>query len=304
MAEGSAPAAVARHAATEAGVAWRYAGPILLMHVLACLAVVPWLFSWAGVVAFVAGVYFFGVGINIGFHRLLTHRSFACPLWLEHSLATIGVCCAEDAPATWVAAHRMHHKDSDREPDPHTPLAGFVWGHMGWLLRPNREVRSLATYDRFARDLLRDPYYRWLQRGTNVLVVYFAHAALYAVVGLVAGRLVGGSWGDGLQLAASLLVWGVALRTVVVWHISWSVNSLSHLFGYQNYATRDNSRNNWLVALLTSGEGWHNNHHAEPTSASNWRRWWEVDPMFLVIVALERVGLAWDVVRPRLEPRA
>lgn len=267
-----------------------YTGVVLVVHLLAGLALWPALFSWGGLLAFTLSLYLVGiVGINLCYHRLLTHRSYAVPRWLEYSLATLGVCCMQDAPGTWVATHRAHHQHSDDEPDPHSPLVSFFWSHIGWLLYDNRGIRSLAAYDRYARDILQDPYYRWLQRRPRPVVIYLASCFLYFLLGwAISGPLYG----------ASLLVWGGFLRTVVVWHISWSVNSLTHLVGYRNYVTRDDSRNNALVAFFSLGEGWHNNHHAAPRSASNWHRWWEVDPVWLLIRGLELVGLATAVIRP------
>lgn len=285
-----------RPAGVATQIRWRYALPILALHLLALLALVPWLFSWSGFALLVAGVPVFGAGINVGYHRLLAHGAFKCPAWVERTFVFLAVCCLEDAPATWVATHRLHHKDSDARPDPHSPLASLWWSHMGWLLRENDEVSSLNVYDRYARDLLKQPFYRWLQRGNIVMWIYVAHAAVYFAAGFLASWLSGGSRSESLQLASSWLAWGVALRTVVVWHITWSVNSLSHVFGYQSYRTGDESRNNWLVALLANGEGWHNNHHIDPTSASNWHRWWELDVTYLVIKSLAAVGLATDVV--------
>jgi fatty-acid desaturase len=283
-------------------IAWRYAVPIVALHALALLAIVPALFSWSGVVLLVAGIYFYGgIGINICYHRLLTHRSFDCPAWLERFFVLVAICCLEDAPAGWVAAHRLHHNDADDRPDPHSPLVSFFWSHVGWLLVQNPAVRGLSAYDRYARDILRTPFYLWLQRGMNVFWVYLLHAALYFIVGGAVGAVASGTWQAALQLGASWLVWGVILRTVAVWHITWSVNSLSHLFGYRSYSTGENSRNNWLVAFLTSGEGWHNNHHSDPASASNWHRWWEIDLMYAIIRGLEIVGLATNVVRPRAQ---
>jgi fatty-acid desaturase len=287
-------------------ILWRNAIPIASLHALALLACVPWFFSWTGVALLVVGTVVFGSGINVGYHRLLAHGSFKCPAWVERTFVFLGLCCLEDAPATWVATHRLHHKDSDERPDPHTPQASFWWSHVGWLLRTNRDVSSLNVYDRYARDLLKQPFYRWLQRGQVVIWIYLAHAAAFFATGFLTSAVAGESAADGLQFASSCLVWGVILRTVVVWHITWSVNSLSHVFGYQSYHTGEKSRNNWLVALLSNGEGWHNNHHVDPTSASNWHRWWEVDVTYLVIKSLEKVGLASDVVpvHPRRTPTA
>ncbi|QDU96931.1 acyl-CoA desaturase [Lignipirellula cremea] len=283
---------------------WRYALPIAAVHLLACLAFFPYFFSWTGLVLCLTGVYFYGLfGINICYHRLLTHRSFRCPAWLEKILVVIAVCCLEDAPASWVAAHRLHHKDADDQPDPHTPLAGFLWSHVGWLLTKNDDVRNVNVYDRYARDVLRTPFYLWLQRGSNGLIVYLLHALLYLLAGAAGGWLLSRDLGTAIQSGLSVLVWGVLLRTVIVWHVSWSVNSLSHLFGYRPFETAENSRNNWLVAALSSGEGWHNNHHADPASASNWIRWWEVDLVYLLILGMEKLGLASDVIRPSHQRR-
>ncbi|HTU24166.1 MAG TPA: fatty acid desaturase [Pirellulales bacterium] len=296
---------VARPLTVTNRVVWRYAVPIVFVHLLALAALLPYFFSLTGVALLVGGIYAYGaLGINIGYHRLLTHRSFKCPLWWEHVLATIGVCCLEDAPGSWVATHRLHHNDADENPDPHTPRAGFFWSHMGWLLVENRDIRTAPAYERFARDVLRDPYYMRLQRTLLPLWIYFLHAAAYFLVGVFANRLAGGTWQAQLRFGGSLVVWGVLLRTVCVWHISWSVNSAAHLFGYRNYETGEDSRNSWFVALLTSGEGWHNNHHVDPASASNWHRWWEFDPMYLLILAMQRAGLASDVIRPRCQRRA
>jgi fatty-acid desaturase len=281
-------------------IVWRYAVPIVTLHLLSLAVFIPWLFSWTGVVLLVVGIYLYGgLGINIAYHRLLTHRSFKCPLWLERFFVLVAVCCMEDAPGSWVATHRLHHNDADDTPDPHSPLVNFFWSHVGWLLVENLEVRSFTAYERFARDVLRDPFYMRLQRTLLVIWIYMAHAAVYYLAGFIAGWAMEGSLLAGVQFGLSLLVWGVIVRTVCVWHISWSVNSLAHLYGYRSYETGENSRNNWFVAFLTSGEGWHNNHHIDPASASNAHRWWELDGMWLVIRALEIVGLASDVIRPR-----
>jgi fatty-acid desaturase len=291
--------ALERPAGATSSIRWRYALPIVVLHLLALLALVPWLFSWSGLLLLVLGTCIFGSGVNIGYHRLLAHGAFKCPTWVERTFVFLGVCCLEDAPVTWVATHRLHHKDSDERPDPHSPLASFWWSHLGWMLRENRDVSSLNLQHHYARDLLKQPFYRWLQLGNMVVWIYVAHALVFFAPGFLVSWLYGGSRGEHLQLASSWLVWGVLLRTVVVWHITWSVNSLSHVFGYQSYSTGDESRNNWLVALVSNGEGWHNNHHIDPTSATNWHRWWEFDATYLVIKALETLGLATDVVRIR-----
>jgi stearoyl-CoA desaturase (delta-9 desaturase) len=290
-------------------IVWHYLLVIVAVHALAALAVIPWLFSWTGLILLVAGVYFFGgLGMNLCYHRLLAHRSFACPTWLERVFVVIALCCMQDAPARWVAAHRIHHNHSDTEPDPHSPLVSFLWSHVGWMLVDRHGLNKISNYERFVRDLLRQPFYLNLERRLVPTIIYFGHGLLYFAAGFVAGFWIGpeatGGAGAsrflaGVQFGLSLLVWGVFLRTVVVWHITWSVNSLTHMFGYRNYDTNEESRNNWLVAILASGEGWHNNHHADPASATNQRRWWEFDPIYGMIRLLELCGLVTDVVRPK-----
>jgi stearoyl-CoA desaturase (delta-9 desaturase) len=280
-------------------IRWSYATSILAVHLLALLAFVPALFSWAGLVACLLGLYVFGtLGVNIGFHRLLTHRSFCCPKWLEMSLAYLGVCCLQEGPGRWVAIHRQHHQHSDEQPDPHSPLVAFVWGHVGWLVVENSATDTLHLYQRYAKDLMTQRFYMRLERRFTWVWVYLVHAAL------IAGVTFGVWWLFTRDVAAaglgtaSMVVWGVLLRTVLVWHITWSVNSLSHLFGYQSHDTGENSRNNWLVALISNGEGWHNNHHADQRSASHGHKWYELDISYLTIAVLEKLGLAWKVMKP------
>lgn len=281
-------------------IRWRYAIGIPLIHLLACLALVPWLFSWTGVVLAVAGLYVFGtLGINLCYHRLLTHQGMVAPKWLEHTLAILGVCTLQDTPASWVAMHRIHHKHSDDQPDPHSPLVDFLWGHCGWLMVENREFRNLNHYERYARDLLRDRFYLNLERNDLYAWIYAAHAVLFYLVGFAIGWPMGGSVMHGVQFGLSVMVWGVFVRTVLTWHITWSVNSITHVWGYRNYETNDNSRNNWLVGLWSNGEGWHNNHHADQRAAAHGHKWWEFDVTWLTIRLLEKVGLVKNVVLPK-----
>jgi fatty-acid desaturase len=269
-------------------------------HALALVACVPWLFSWSGVAWAVAGLYLFGtLGVNIGFHRLLTHRGFACPRWLEHGLSILGTCCWQGTPMNWVAIHRMHHQFSDEPEDPHSPKENFFWSHMGWFLIYDPAIWNITTYDRFARDLLRDRFYKNLERPRNFRMIQLIQWLSFFVVGFVVGGVSSGSWLAALQLGLSWLVWGVFVRTVAVWHITWSVNSVTHVWGYRNFNTHDNSRNNWLVGIVSNGEGWHNNHHAQPRSAAHGMRWFELDVSYMTIWLWERVGLAWNVVKPR-----
>ncbi len=280
-----------------------YALVIGLVHVAALMVAIPpmagYLFSWSGLVLAIAGHFFYGmIGINVCYHRLLTHRGFKCPLWLEHSLAVLGICNLQDSPARWVAIHRMHHQHSDHQPDPHTPKAGFWWSHVGWVLYRNRDHDTTSHFERYVRDLLRDPFYLKLEARWRWFGIFATHALLYYLIGSAVGYFMTGTLAGAVQLGLSWFFWGVMVRVVIVLHGTWAVNSLTHVIGYRNYETRDDSRNHWLIAMLTHGEGWHNNHHASPRAAMHGHRWWEYDMAWSVIRMMEIVGLATDVVRP------
>ncbi|MFM7208177.1 MAG: acyl-CoA desaturase [Planctomycetaceae bacterium] len=293
--------ATAPRSVTTPGMHWEYLVPITAVHLLAGLAFTPALFSWPGVALAVVATALFGtLGINLCYHRLLAHRSLKVPRWLERTLVTVSLCSLEDTPARWVANHRLHHSHSDEPGDPHSPRDGIGWSHVGWLFRRAPERKTCSFFDRYARDILADRYYRFLERHATAIVwIYATHAAVIWLAGLLVGRWLGGDWASGLACGLRCLVWGVFVRTVLVWHITWSVNSLTHLFGYRTYETGEDSRNNWLVAILAMGEGWHNNHHHDPASASVQHRWWEFDVTYYVILLLERLGLATDVIAPR-----
>ncbi len=281
-------------------VRWRYALGIPGVHLLACLAFLPWFFSWTGVVLSIMGLYVFGtLGVNLCYHRLLTHQGLTTPKWLEHFFAILGVCTMQDTPACWIAMHRIHHKHSDDRPDPHSPLVNFLWGHCGWLMFHNRDFLNVNCYQRFTRDILRDPFYLKLERNENWLLIYLASMAVFFLGGFGVELAMGGTMATAAQFGSSLLVWGVLVRTVLTWHITWSVNSFTHVWGYRNYETDDNSRNNWLVGLWANGEGRHNNHHADQRAAAHGLKWWEFDVTWITIRVLETLGLATNVVRPK-----
>lgn len=282
----------------EPRVDWPALGVVVAVHLLALGAFVPWLFSWTGVALAVGGCYVFGtLGINLCFHRLLSHRSFKCPLWLEHAVAILGVCCLQRSPAQFVATHRAHHQHSDHDGDPHSPLKSLFWGHMGWALVKRPELYNTATYEQYAKDVLRDRFYMRLERNLLWIGVYMIHALLFFLAGFGVGLLLpGGSAITSLQLGMSVLFWGAFVRTVLVWHITWSVNSIGHVWGYQNYETRGNSRNSLIIGLISNGDGWHNNHHADQRAASHGHRWWELDVTHMTLLALQLCGLTWDLV--------
>jgi len=277
-------------------IEWTYAIPVIIYHLVALLALLPWFFSWTGVFLAVAGLYVFGtLGINLCYHRLLAHRGLIVPTWLEHAFAILAVCSFQDTPARWVAVHRRHHQHADDQEDPHSPLVSFFWGHMGWLLVENRDLTRLKIFDRYARDVLQDRFYKRLERN-NWLLVVFASWILFFAAGFGVSLALGETVASAAQFGLSLLIWGVFVRTVAVWHITWSVNSVTHRFGYRNYETDESSRNNILVGLISNGEGWHNNHHAAPRSARHGHRPWELDITYLTIRLLAALGLAKRVI--------
>lgn len=276
----------------------------IVIHLLALFALMPSLFSWTGVaLVFIGNFVFGGLGINIGYHRLLVHRSFRCPTWLEHTFAVLGVCCLQDSPTRWIAIHRLHHKHTDKRPDPHSPSVSYFWGHLGWLVFKNRTLRKRTTLEKYARDLTRDPFYARLHNHRLWLYVYAAHALAFLAAGSLAGWLLTETPAKALQFGLSVFVWGVLVRTVYVWHVTWTSNAVCHLWGYRNYRTGDHSTNNWLISLVTSGEGWHNNHHASPRCASHGHRWWEIDLMYVTILLLRAVGLVTDIRGPEVPAR-
>lgn len=297
----SANAGVARRGwlAPPAGYKWRRGTTIsfLVFHALLPLLLVPWLFSWEGVIAMAFSYYLFNtVGIDVCYHRLLSHRSYKVPLWLERLFALFGVCSLQDSPTQWAATHRRHHRHADGENDPHSPLESPFWGHIGWLIVKEGDLSRGELQQKYVADLLRDPFYRRLEKNTLSIWIFAAHAVLFFVGGFVAGFARSGTAMGGLQLGASLFVWGVIGRIVYSWHATWSVNSIAHLWGYRNYKTGDNSQNNWLLSLLNNGGGWHNNHHADQRSAAHGHhRWWEIDVAYLTIFVLATCRIAWDV---------
>jgi fatty-acid desaturase len=269
---------------------------ISFFHIMALLAVFPVFFSWSGLALAIIGSFVFGtLGINLFYHRFLTHKGFLCPKWLEYFLAVLAVCCFQDSPAQWVAVHRRHHEYSDKEPDPHSPVKGFFWAHIGWILVRSSDATRRELYSRYAKDVLRDPFFRKLEKPFVYLGIVFLQCILFFAAGFIIELLFGGDEAAALLHGSSLLIWGVFVRTVFVWHTTWSVNSVTHIWGYRNYDTDEDSRNNILIGYLTNGEGWHNNHHADPRSARHGHRRFELDLTYLTIRLLSALGLASQI---------
>lgn len=244
------------------------------LHIAALFALFPSNFSWAavGVAVFfhwVTG----GLGITLGFHRLVTHRSFQTPKWLEYFFVLCGTLSCQGGPINWIGIHRLHHLHSDQNLDPHDSNKGFWWSHMGWMLYQNPADTDIP---RVTKDISGDPVYQFLQK-------YFI--PIQVVLGLILYAL--GGW--------PFVVWGIFVRVVAVFHCTWFVNSATHKFGYRTYDSEDRSTNCWWVALLTYGEGWHNNHHAFQYSARHGLKWWEIDLTWMTIQFLQTLGLASKV---------
>ena len=222
------------------------------------------------------GVFFFlaQMGVTVGYHRMLTHQGFQAPGWVKFCLLTMGATAFEGTPVQWTATHIKHHAHSDEEDDPHSPLAGFWHAHCGWLFS-SKNYAPAAVY---APHLLQD----------RVVMLADKWAYLFTALSVIIPFAVGGWTG---------LIWGAGVRIFLTTHVTYSVNSICHTFGRRDYQTTDESRNNWVVALLAMGEGWHNNHHAFPRSAFHGMKWWQLDVSGIVIHLLEKVGLAWDVQR-------
>jgi stearoyl-CoA desaturase (delta-9 desaturase) len=216
------------------------------------------------------------LGIGMAYHRLLTHRGYKTYKCIEYFLTMCGALALEGGPIFWVATHRIHHQKSDREGDPHTPREGTWWAHMGWVMTGQGLHHDASVLARYAPDLSRDRFHVWLSSW---------HWISNIVVGLV--LLVFGG--------IPYVLWGIFFRTTWGLHSTWLVNSATHKWGSRRFQTRDDSTNNWWVALLTFGEGWHNNHHAHPTSARHGLAWYEIDLNYIGISLLRMCGLAWDV---------
>ena len=248
---------------------------LVLLHLGAVAAF--FLFNWS---AFATAVFLYwmatGLGISMGYHRLHTHRSYKVPRALEYFFAFCGALTLEGGPIFWVATHRIHHQLSDQPGDPHSPRDGAWWSHIGWILLGESKHSNTRVMAKYAPDLARDPFYVWLNNWHWLPMVALA-ALLFAIGGL------------------PMLLWGICVRVVFGLHATWLVNSATHMWGARRFATRDDSRNNWWVALITFGEGWHNNHHAHPTSARHGLAWYEFDPSWLQIRLLRLIGVARSV---------
>lgn len=254
---------------------------VILFHALTIWALFT--FSWqnliaAGVTWWIAGSW----GVGLCYHRLLTHGGFKTPKWLEYFLTICGTLAIQSGAISWVTTHRQHHAFTETEKDPHSPREGTYWAHMGWIFKGTAQNQSEATMNRYSPDLMKDRFHVVVNKYYWVTSIVVA-AILMAI----------GGW--------SMVLWGIVLRTVVGWHFTWLVNSATHLWGTRRFETRDDSRNNGLIALLTFGEGWHNNHHAHPRSAKHGLKWYEFDINWVQLKILEKLGLAKKIYAYKME---
>ena len=261
-------------------------GTVIFMfsiHALTIFTLQSKFWSW---LAFSGFIFLYWVtaclGVTTGYHRLLSHRSFQVPKWLERFFATCGALSCQHGPIDWVGLHRHHHTFSDTEADHHDSNKGFWWSHMGWMFE---DVPAMKTVPRLSGDLIKDPYYRFLNK--NFLLLQIPLGACLFLIGQSAGV---GGW--------AMVLWGIPLRLVFVYHITWLVNSATHCWGTTAYESGDNSKNNKWVAALTFGEGWHNNHHAFPNSAKHGLQRNQIDLTWQHIRFLKAIGLAKKIRLP------
>lgn len=241
-------------------------------------------FSYEGLVLCFFLANLTGWGITAGFHRLFTHGAYEVPRWLYLTLALTGTLAGEGSAIQWVATHRKHHKFSDKDEDPHSPNDGFWWSHILWLFPKLSPGEREAIQRAYAPDLSKDPALVFLDK--KFIHCHLALAAILFALGYMYG---------GMFMGFSFFVWGTLVRMVIVFNVTWSVNSCTHVWGYRNFDTRDKSTNLWWVAALGGGEGWHNNHHAFAKTANHGHRWYEFDPTYWTIRTFAFLGLAWNL---------
>jgi fatty-acid desaturase len=272
-----------RKNAVSDGLSWSMVFVIAVFHLGAIAAL--FLFSWQRLLV-MAILYVLAINVGIGmcYHRLLTHRGYRVPKWLEYTMTVFATLSLEGGPIFWVSTHRVHHQLSDKEGDPHTPREGGWWAHAGWILFGQSLHLQIQALSRYSPDLSRDRFHVWLSKYHWIPITISA-ILLFSL---------GWYWG-GFVNGLAMFLWGALLRVTLGLHATWLVNSATHMWGKRRFDTHDDSRNSWWVALLTGGEGWHNNHHAHPVSARHGLAWYEIDPNFWGIWILSKIGLAKKV---------
>lgn len=279
-----------RAATRGAGLNWTTTVAMVIFHIgaIAGLFFLDWQRILVAVVLYVVAI---NVGIGMCYHRLLTHRGYQVPKWLEYVMTICATLALEGGPIFWVATHRVHHQLSDHEGDPHTPREGGWWAHAGWIFFGAAMASETSALGRYVPDLTRHRFYVWLSKY-HWIPLAVSGALLFA----------GGWYFGGLKNGIAMLLVGGFLRVTLGLHTTWLTNSVTHMWGSRRFKTRDDSRNNLWVALVTGGEGWHNNHHAHPVSARHGLKWYEIDPNFWGIWILARLGLARKVRVAQYDP--
>ncbi len=257
-------------------VIWQDTILFIVLHLLTLYAFL-FHFEWRWLALAVASYYLRMFALSAGFHRYFSHRSYQTSRVFQFLLAFLGECSLQKGVLWWASHHRHHHRYSDQAEDVHSPLhKGFFWSHMGWILcRKYKDVN-----EEYIQDFMASPELVWLNNNT------WLPANLY----ILTLYLLFGPMG---------VLWGFVVGTVLLWHGTFTINSLVHFWGTRPYATGDNSRNNLIGAILTLGDGWHNNHHHYPLSVRHGFRWWQIDPTYYLLCGLERLGIVWDLKRPQ-----
>ncbi|MFN4260101.1 MAG: acyl-CoA desaturase [Gemmataceae bacterium] len=266
-------------------IEWLRCLPFLLMHLL-CLMVLWVGCSWTAAGIALTTLFVRVFGLTAFYHRYFSHRTFKTSRWFQFVGAILAATAAQRGPLWWAAHHRTHHRDSDSTRDPHSPIhRGFLWSHMAWFM--TRE--HVGTNEQLIRDWAKYPELRFLNRHDFLAPLLFALSMFGLGTALAA-------WAPDLGTSGwQVLAWGFFVSTVVLYHLTFAVNSVAHQFGTRPFATRDQSRNNFLLALLTFGEGWHNNHHYYPRSTRQGFHWWQIDITYYLLVMLSWLGLVWDL---------
>ena len=266
------------------GPDWFIIGFFIIAHTLAAIGLtMP---TRGGMIAFAILYPITALGITLGYHRYFTHRSFKSPRWLSYIFAVMGTMALQGSLIEWIAHHRMHHAGSDTNRDPHNARRGFWYSHLMWMFVVMPEFDDQRNMRRYTRDIIADPFLFWLCKPWVMI-------GMQVLIGIICWRLGG----------IEAMMWGVWVRIVALYHATWAVNSAAHIWGYRNYDVGDLATNNWFVALITMGEGWHNNHHAFSESARHGQKWWELDVTWLLIRTLKALGLATEIkLAPGLSP--
>ena len=249
-------------------------GFFVFLHLGALLALLPSTFCWSAV-SLMLFMYWLtaSVGICLGFHRYLTHRSMMMPRWLNYFVVFCGTLACQNGPLKWVAQHRMHHQGTDTRDDPHDASQGFLWSHIGWMFYDRHKFDNETRLRKYTKDINNNKFYQFLDK--HFIDIQVQLGIIFYLIG-------GISW----------VVWGIFVRLVLVYHITWLVNSACHMFGYTNYKIKgDNSTNCWWSALLSFGEGWHNNHHYNAKRYTTKVNWYELDATGLLIWSLSKLGI-------------